>query len=115
MLATILKSPRATQTTIAIVEAFTKLRELSRNLEILNSADTEVIEPEILETTGSLFNDLFFSHYPTASTETSVELNLGIAKMKRTIKSENSDLQKKIDELQKIMIDMKSEIKRLKT
>ena len=30
MLATILKSPRATQTTIAIIDAFTQLRELTR-------------------------------------------------------------------------------------
>ena len=32
MLATILKSPKATQTTIAIVETFAKMRELSRSL-----------------------------------------------------------------------------------
>ena len=32
MLATILKSTRATQTTIAIVETFAKIRELSRNV-----------------------------------------------------------------------------------
>jgi hypothetical protein len=30
MLATILKSPKATETTIAIVEAYAKLKELSR-------------------------------------------------------------------------------------
>jgi hypothetical protein len=30
MLATILKSPQATETTIAIIETFTKLRELGR-------------------------------------------------------------------------------------
>lgn len=33
MLATIMKSPRATQTTIAIIDSFTKLRELTRNIE----------------------------------------------------------------------------------
>lgn len=32
MLATILKSERATQTTIAIIEAFAKLRELPRTI-----------------------------------------------------------------------------------
>ena len=32
MLATILKSPRAVQTTIAIIETFSKIRELSRNI-----------------------------------------------------------------------------------
>ncbi len=33
MLATVLKSPIATQTTIAIVETFTQIRELSRNIQ----------------------------------------------------------------------------------
>lgn len=32
MLATILKSPKATETTIAIIETFTKVRELSRTI-----------------------------------------------------------------------------------
>jgi hypothetical protein len=35
MLATILKSPVATQTTIAIIEAFSNLRELSRTISYL--------------------------------------------------------------------------------
>lgn len=37
MLATILKSPRATQTTVAIIEAFSKIRELSRNIKELTT------------------------------------------------------------------------------
>ncbi len=45
MLATILKSPQATQTTISIVEAFAKLKQLSNNIAALNSMETEVVEP----------------------------------------------------------------------
>ncbi|MCL2727996.1 MAG: ORF6N domain-containing protein, partial [Bacteroidales bacterium] len=41
MLATILKSPRATQTTIAIVEAFAKIRELSRTIAALSQSPEE--------------------------------------------------------------------------
>lgn len=37
MLATILKSPRATQTTIAIIDAFTQLRELTRNIGAIHN------------------------------------------------------------------------------
>jgi len=88
MLATILKSERATQTTITIVETFAKLRELSNNLIALSSADVEVIEPEIIEKTGGLFNDIFFSGLPT-SAETSFEFNLGVMKGKRVVKSES--------------------------
>jgi hypothetical protein len=40
MLATILRSPKATATTIAIVETFAKIRELSRTvMELSNSSD----------------------------------------------------------------------------
>jgi hypothetical protein len=38
MLATILKSPRATETTIAIVEAFANMRELSQVMSLLPAA-----------------------------------------------------------------------------
>ena len=87
MLATILKSPLATQTTIAIVETFAKLKQLSDNIAAINSMEPEVIEPEIIEKTGGLFNEIFFSGLPT-SAETSFEFNLGLMKGKRIIKSE---------------------------
>ncbi|MDR1739924.1 MAG: ORF6N domain-containing protein [Bacteroidales bacterium] len=108
MLATILKSERATQTTIAIVEAFAKLREVARNLEMLNSITPEtieVIEPEVISHTGGLINELLFSGSPT-SAETSVELNLGFAKVKRSIKSENSELLNKIASLEKMIAEI---------
>ena len=41
MLATILKSPRATQTTIAIIETFAKIRNLSRNIKALSIAQDD--------------------------------------------------------------------------
>jgi hypothetical protein len=37
MLATILKSPQAVQTTFAIIETFAKIRELSRNIKTLSN------------------------------------------------------------------------------
>jgi hypothetical protein len=88
MLATILKSDRATEATIAIVETFAKLKQLTNNIAILNSMEPEVIEPEIIEKTGGLFNEIFFSGLPT-SAETSFEFNLGLMKGKRIVKSES--------------------------
>lgn len=41
MLATILKSPMATQTTIAIVETFAKIKELSRTVSKISESDNE--------------------------------------------------------------------------
>jgi hypothetical protein len=104
MLATILKSPQATRATIEIVEAFAKLKELQSNIAILNSVETEVIEPEVVESTSSLIKDLLFSHFPITSSETSVEFNIGVMKGKRTIKSEGSNvvqkMQNRIDKLE---------------
>ena len=115
MLATILKSERATQATIIIVETFAKLKELTNNLAILNSIDTEVIEPEVIESTiektSGLFNEIFFQGTPT-SAETSVELNLGLAKVKRTVKSEathnvSQNIQERLDKLEQLMLEIK--------
>jgi hypothetical protein len=113
MLATILKSTRAIEATIAIVEAFAKLKELTNNIAILNSIDTEIIEPEVIESTiektGGLFNELFFSGTPT-SAETSVELNFGLAKVKRSVKSEIPSRQNEYEELKQMILDLKNQI-----
>ena len=114
MLATILKSDRAIEATIAIVETFAKLKQLSNNIAYLNSVDPEVIEPEVIESTieksSGLLNDLFFSELPITSAETSVEFNVGFMKGKRTVKSDtNPALQAQIDELKQMILDLKKQ------
>ncbi|MCL2028208.1 MAG: ORF6N domain-containing protein [Bacteroidales bacterium] len=101
MLATILKSPKATQATLDIVTTFAKMRELSRNIAMMSAAETDVIEPEIVEKSGSLLNDILFSHLPTTSEETSLEFNIGVMKGKRTIKSESLTIQNELNALKK--------------
>ena len=41
MLATILKSEQAVKTTLAIIETFAKIRNLSRNMQALSTSETE--------------------------------------------------------------------------
>jgi len=117
MLATILKSDRAIEATIAIVEAFAKLKELTNNIAFLNSIDPEVIEPEIIESsvekTGSLLNDLFFSGLPT-SAETSFELNLGLMKAKHSVKRENDTLKQELSEMKKMMTEIQKQLQKEK-
>ncbi len=49
MLATILKSPKAVETTIAIVEAYSKLKELSRVIvEIPQQEDDKTLQQTFL-------------------------------------------------------------------
>jgi len=121
MLATILKSPQATQATITIVEAFAKLKELSNNIAFLDSIDPEVIDPEIIESTvnktGGLLNELFFDALPV-SAETSVEFNFGFMKGKRTVKSEANpnalkDLENRLEELELMITKNEERLKKL--
>ena len=56
MLATILKSPRATQTTMAIIDSFTKLRELTRNIEAIHNEPDNAKQKGLIQRTGELLS-----------------------------------------------------------
>jgi len=113
MLATILKSPQAIQATIAIVETFAKLKQLSNDIAYLNSVEPEIIEPEVIERTGGLLNDLLLSAFPQGKTKTSAELNLGILKIKREITDDprHNTIEHKVDELKQLILEMKNQEK----
>jgi len=105
MLATILKSPRAVQTTIAIVEAYAKLKELSRVIvELPNEEHDEHQRQSLLQRGGQLFGEIFDSTMPKQRQETSFELNLAMLKLKHSVTRENDDeikkLKQQIKELQ---------------
>jgi hypothetical protein len=86
MLATVLKSPRATQTTIAIVETFAKIRELSRTMAELSEAPEEVKRKSLMQKSGEIIADILGEEMKTTDTETSLELNLALLKVKHTVK-----------------------------
>ena len=86
MLATVLKSPRATATTLAIIESFAHLRELSRNLNILSTDEGK--QKTLTQRSSELLHELLSVEEKgdTTETESSIELNLYALKMKRTVK-----------------------------
>ena len=99
MLATILKSPKAEETTIAIVEAYAKLRELSQVMtEIPQQEENSVEQKTLLHRGGQLVEDLMTDVLPVQSSETSFELNLAMFKFKHSIKRENEEEIKKLRE-----------------
>ena len=110
MLATILKSPKAVQTTIAIVEAYAKLKELSRVMaEIPQQAVDSVEQKTLLQRGGQLIDDLMTNALPVQSSETSFELNLAMLKFKHSVKrgtdeeieklrEENAELKRKLED-----------------
>ena len=88
MLATVLKSPRATATTLAIIESFAHLRELSRNLNILSTETDEGKQKTLTQRSSELLHELLSVEEKgdTTETESSIELNLYALKMKRRVK-----------------------------
>ena len=98
MLATILKSPKAVQTTIAIVEAYAKLKELSRVIvEIPQQEDDTVVQKKLLHRGGQLVEDLITDVLPKKSTETSFELDLAMFKFRHSIRRENDEKMKQME------------------
>ena len=112
MLATILKSPKAVETTIAIVEAYAKLKELSRVIvEIPQQEGDKSVQQTLLRRGGQLVEEIMGDILPKQSSETSFELNLAMLKFKHSVKRENSDeirelketirrLQERLDDLE---------------
>ena len=56
ILATILKSPQATETTLAIIETFTKIRELQRNVQTLSQTHDEQTKKDVMQKAGAIIN-----------------------------------------------------------
>lgn len=86
MLATILKSSQATRTTIAIIEAFAKLRELSRTIGEMSANPDQFKQKTLMQKSGEIMADLFGEDMQTTDPETEIELNFAVLKLKHTIK-----------------------------
>ena len=106
MLATILKSPKAVETTIAIVEAYAKLKELSRVIiQVPQEEENSVEQKTLLQRGGQLVENLLTDVMPVQSSETSFELNLAMFKFKHSVKRENDDelraLKERVEKLER--------------
>lgn len=88
MLATILKSKRATETTLAIIDTFAKVKEISRTIKALPQTPQDSPKyQKLMQKTGDLISDLVVpEELDTAETEASIEVNLAIVKFKYSVK-----------------------------
>ena len=86
MLATILKSERAANTTIAIVDTFVQVRELARTMEALQVVDDGGAQQRtLLQRTGDLLAEVVGHNLSTRTTETEIELNFAVVKIKHKV------------------------------
>ena len=91
MLATILKSPQAVVTTLAIIETFAQVRELVRTMNEIQETTDETSQKSLMKRTGEIISNVIGSNMEAAGTETEFEINLAVFKMKHTIKKTKKD------------------------
>jgi phage regulator Rha-like protein len=85
MLATILKSEKATKTTIAIIEAFTKIRMAGRIADTLAVAKTIEEKIDASSKAGLIIGSLIAENMTNRKHKTSVEFNLLAVKIKHEV------------------------------
>ncbi len=90
MLATILKSTVATQATISIIETFTKIRELSRNVKELSAIQDKAQQKTLMQRSGELIAEILDDDLQTSDAETTIELNFAVLKFKHTVKKKRA-------------------------
>lgn len=85
MLATILKSPRATQTTIAII-SFTQPRDFSKCVAAMSQEQDTKKQKSLLERSSDLLGDLLDIGGEVTESKLTIKLNLAVLKIKWTVK-----------------------------
>ena len=86
MLATILKSKRAVAATFAIIETFAKVRGLKRELVGLHKEGDKRKQADKMRHFGETLADIVMPDLETVETESSLELNFFIGKIKHTVR-----------------------------
>lgn len=88
MLATIIKGPRAVQTSLDIIRTYARIKDLSRSIAKLPKA-SEAEQKNILEKAAEVIGDMVFNAddgLDVTGSETTYEANLGFIKIKKTVK-----------------------------
>jgi len=89
MLATILQSDKAVQTTLSIIETFSKIRELSRTVNELSTIENKQDQKSLMQRSGELIAEVLDDDLQTSEAETTIELNFAVLKFKHTIKKKS--------------------------
>lgn len=86
MLATVLKGRRAIDATFAIIETFAKVRALKRELVELHKEKDRKKQTAKMHHFGEVLADIVMPDLDTVETESSLELNFIIGKIKHTVR-----------------------------
>lgn len=86
MLATILKSKQAINVTFAIIETFAIVRQLKRGLRDLHEETDHKVQQSKMQHFGEMLSNIVMPDLETSETESSLEINFLIGKIKHTVK-----------------------------
>jgi len=86
MVATILRSKQAVEATFAIIEAFSKIRALSRSISELSDVQDKGEQKALMQKSGELIAEILDDDLAVTDSETSIELNFAVLKFKHTVK-----------------------------
>lgn len=86
MLATVLKCRRATEATFAVIETFAKVRGLKRELVELHAETDALRRNGKMRHFGETLADIVMPDVGTVETESSLELNFLVGKIKHTVR-----------------------------
>ena len=86
MLATVLKSQRAIQATHAIIETYAEVRAMKRELLALHTEKDAQKRNSMMRHFGEVLTDIVMPDLATAETESSMEINFLIGKLKHTVR-----------------------------
>ena len=98
MVATILKSKNALNATFVIIETFSKIKELSRNINNIMKTTDETIQKELAKKSNKILEEVIDiepdileddEDGEIIETTTKFEFNLGFAKVSRSVKKMN--------------------------
>ena len=85
MLATILKSERASKTTVGIIETFARIKKITGYLNQMPYVEDDAEKKHIISESGKLLSELFDDNLSIKGTETSIEINIAIIKIKHKV------------------------------
>ena len=86
MLATILKSKQAVNATFAIIETFSSVRQIKRELRELHNETDANVQQSKMRHFGEMLSSIVMPELETSETESSMEINFLIGKIKHTVR-----------------------------
>ena len=76
---------------MAIIDTFVQIRELARTMQAVTATEDEKEKKSLLQKSGELIGDVIGAQLDTTCTETEIELNFAVVKIRHKVIRGNKD------------------------